>query len=461
MLLRLPRRWRFLLLLPALSLAAWSGWQWKNRDNRGYLPPRSNVVLIVIDALRSDHLGCYGYPRATSPYLDSLARRGTLCRQAYCNATWTKPSFTSLLTSLHPRQHGVDLPESVLGWQPATLAQVLQHHGYYTGAIIGNGNVNRNVVPFAGFTTYQYPLDDPAFCTSPLRLLTGGSQFVMAEEITRDAINWLEARPAGQPFFLTLFYLDPHSPSVPREPYASMFATGAHSRVPDGKLRSQYPELSAEEIAYEIGRYDGDIRYCDDQLARFGAYLAARGLLGSTLMVITADHGEDLFERGYAGHGQNVFRETLQVPLLFIPPLGQQSWRPEVTGAVQSIDVAPTILDVLRLPVPEGFAGRSLRRALYFGDAGDSPVFFETRKGNVYGGMWHGKKLVYDESGDTCWEIRQEDALETVYRTEAGDRSLAAAIRDWRMLPARVGRQDTGITMAGVSAQLRALGYLQ
>ena len=264
-----------------------------------------NVILYVIDSLRADRLGVYGYGAGTSPFLDSLARRGTLVRNCQAQAAWTKPSIASLLTSLQPQTHGVgarssfdELPASV-----PTLPGLLRSHGYLTAQFTANAFASTLSGLDRGFDEVFSP---EAFGTA------SKTAKVRSDDINALLLPWIEAH-ARDRFFAYVHSIDPHPP----------FAATGRSEGSDA--------------------YDDAIRFNDIQLRLLYERLEALGLLDDTLFVVTADHGEAFGEHGRSGHGQSVHREEMHIPLLFFRP---RALRASVVEApVESLDVMPTILD--------------------------------------------------------------------------------------------------------------------
>ena len=313
---------------------------------------RPNVVLICLDTVRADHLGIYGYEQAeTTPWIDSLARRGTLFLDCSASACWTKPSVPSFLTGTYPLQHGVyrgsarkegSAFSDVLGEDALTLAEVFQAAGYRTGAFVRNAQLRRGMGFEQGFESYVDKAGD-------------------AREIRWRARDWIDSLDGEEPFFLYLHYLDAHWPYPVPDEYATRFAAAeavADIRSSDWRelrdaVNSGKRKLSDDEHAAVVGLYDGALRYMDDQLALFDRYLEREGLAENTILCIVADHGEEFGEHGKLGHGHGLYEGLLSVPwILYVP--GHEPRRVETP--VSLIDLFPTLLGSagIQAPASEG-----------------------------------------------------------------------------------------------------------
>lgn len=369
--------------LAALALAPPAAWT-------GPAPSRApgarspGLVLVSVDTLRPHHLGAYGYARATSPHLDALAREGTLFEKVFAQAPWTLPSHATMLTGLGPLVHGALEPGDTLAPSLPTLAERLRAHGFRTAAFVGG---NRHSFIGAergfgrGFETYRhYP--HPARFRSGF-LLRFLDHLVLrqlrhhvgnAEAETDAALRWL-ARRGDEPFFLWLHFYDVHSktqrlPYEAPDPWRDAFCGGevvdsegcdAEGRCASERLRAVWVGESPRPEAGEIERlrclYDGAIAFVDAQLGRLFHGLDRLGLREGTLIAVTSDHGEAFFEHGHPLH-TNLYDEVLQVPLILRGPGVPAGLR--VAETARLVDLVPTLLDRLDLPVPDGLQGRNL-----------------------------------------------------------------------------------------------------
>jgi choline-sulfatase len=305
---------------------------------------RPNVLLVTIDTLRADHLGCYGYAPALTPTLDGLAKRGVRFATAIAHVPLTGPSHASILTSHTPLDHGVrDNGSYVLPPTVRTLAQDFEAGGYRTAAFVSGFPLKRRFGLDRGFGAYddQLPRGKDARRTAYVERT--------ADRTTDAALRWLDDLPRGPsaaPFFLWVHYFDPHAPY----------------------------EAPAEYTLRAASPYDGEIAFVDAQLGRLLQRVEVRGG-ARTLVLVTADHGESLGEHGEDTHGIFVYDSTLRVPFLLEGP-GVPAGRVSETVA-RGIDVAPTLLDYAGL-ADKGMSGRSLRPAASGERLSDEPAYSES-----------------------------------------------------------------------------------
>lgn len=310
----------------------------------------TNLILISVDTLRSDHLGSYGYRRNTTPAIDQLAKKGVLFKHAISQAPYTMSSHMSILTSLYPSFHNINrLRESLFDSKHTTLTEILYNEGFQTWAIVGGGQVSYNygfAEGFENFTEYTYKQD--------------------LEDKLAETVDFLE-REKGSRFFIFFHTFRPHAPYLPQPPYDTMFDPDYKGEV-DGQfvtlnaINNGSLSVSPRDIEHIISLYDGEIRQTDDALGKFFEYLEKKGLASNTLIVFTSDHGEEFGEHGRVGiHSHTLFDELLRVPLIMkfpgVLPAGKV-----IEQQVQSVDILPTILDLLKIPIsphPE-FQGISL-----------------------------------------------------------------------------------------------------
>ncbi len=317
-------------------------------------PSRPNLVLVTLDTVRADHLGCYGDSQAITPALDGLAAEGLRFTSASSTVPLTLPSHTTILSGLLPPHHGLrNNGAGLLAPGTPTLATLLAAAGYRTAAFLGAFVLDHRFGLAGGFEVYddEIPRDPKA------------GTILEAERPGRDvmdrALAWLRTPGKGdaRPFFLWVHLYDAHAPYQP----------------------------PAQWAAKHPGRpYDGEISEVDEQVGRLLAELKSRGLDGRTVVAVAADHGEGLGEHGELTHGLLLYEPTLHVPLLLRAPWGLQ---PRVVAApVSLVDLAPTLAGLVGHPFPAGRDGRDLSRALL---AGEEPaagnVYAETRYPATFG----------------------------------------------------------------------------
>ena len=279
-----------------------------------------NVVIVLFDATRYDHLGYYGYKRDTSPNIDKLSKKSLVFTNAIAQATWTKPSVVSLFTSNYVKDHGVvsmlgiDISSSacpqcmtgdVLSPQAMTLTKVLKAQGYQTTAFIDNALLSKGHGLEQGFDEYE--------------------EIHPASKQTAQAIAWVKAHKKSK-FFMYLHYLAPHAPYDPPARYRTRFKSEYKGKfVFQGRETIDVP-LSQEEMDELMARYDGEICFADYWSGRFLSFLRKQKLLKKTLVVFVADHGEALGENGPIGHGYgHEFNKVVQVPLFIFPGEGHRA----------------------------------------------------------------------------------------------------------------------------------------
>ena len=300
-------------------------------------PP--NILLITLDTLRADHLSCYGYGKETSPHLDAFAAGATRYESCRATAPWTVPTHASLFTGLHPFEHGAhsfdieDRTDNVFPFDGATptLAEVLRGGGYRTGALIANqGYLGPESGLARGFDDYTV-------------------ERVSAPELNGKALAWIDG--GDEPFFLFLNYLDTHRPyNVDGGVAGSDGGSPDPTHHPSALLDRLYAQVMVEErvpdpglVEEIIGQYDRAIGHLDAALGRLFASLDERGLLDSTWIIITSDHGEFFGEHGLVEHSKDVYEEVLDVPLIVRAP-GQELGEVLATP-ISSVDIPRLVLD--------------------------------------------------------------------------------------------------------------------
>lgn len=302
------------------------------------------LILISIDTLRADHLGAYGYNKIRTPHIDSFAKGGTLFTQAEAQIPLTLPSHTSLFTSTYPFQNRVEENGERVPTGVVTLASVLRAHGYKTAAFLASDFLDRRYRLDPGFDVYDSPFDSEAAKHANPFSITLRRDGAL---VTRAARQWLDAN-RGQPVFLFLHLYDLHTPYT-------------------------LPQDVAQTRG--ISRYDAELEYVDQVLGRFQQALVESGWWERSLVVLVSDHGEGLGDHREADHGYFIYESTLHVPLIIHWPSGSV-YRAVGRAPVGLIDVAPTILAFLRLPVPPSFEGRSQLGALNSGESGSASFVY-------------------------------------------------------------------------------------
>ncbi len=300
-----------------------------------------NFILIGIDTLRADHLGCYGYVRNTSPNIDRIAGEGVLFKNAFTNGIPTHPAWTTILTGAHPLRHKIvtHMGEVQLSKSIPMVQEVLRKNGYVTVAV---DNMFLKYGSFykwftRGFNIYSHPGGIPA---------PEAGLKVQAENVTEISLKILQKLlEEKKPFFLFLHYWDPHAPYKPPSPFNRLF------------WKKDFPE-NESLLDFMISQYDGEIAYCDSEVGRLLEFLSDNGLFDKTIIIVTADHGENLMEHGnYMGH-RGLYDCITRIPLIIRFP--NKEYKGVIDSFAQHIDITPTILTMIDAKIPSTVDGISL-----------------------------------------------------------------------------------------------------
>lgn len=306
-------------------------------------PIYDHIIFITIDTLRADHMGSYGYPRNTTPFLDSLAQKGVLFQKAISAMSTTLPSHISMFTSLYPVQHKVFNNGEILDDTFYTMAEYFKENGYQTAAIVSTDRHFKSGGLSQGFAYFNEPI------------LNEGEKYRNAEATINQTLSFLQRVDSDKKLFLWVHLFDPHIPYEKRDSYIEQvtqnfngvnfydFLTNEHHIDP-----STYDSVS-DMIEY-INLYDSEISFVDFQLKRFNAYLTDMKFNQNALWVITSDHGEGLGNHGWLEHSKNIYNEQLHVPLIIYTP--QNVFSPnQIKHQVESIDIFPTLSDMIHQPL--------------------------------------------------------------------------------------------------------------
>jgi arylsulfatase A-like enzyme len=349
---------------------------WRDRQVASAKAP--SVLVVLIDTLRADRLGCYGASPSPSPNLDGLAKTGLVFERAIAQAPWTLPSVASIFTGLHPRSHGVigsapgpprDEPD------PAFLADVLptlavraQEAGITTVGVSANPLVSRATNLARGFETFV------EFSWNRTR-----NDWPHADEVNAPFFRWL-AENRGRRFLAYLHYMEPHDPYTPPAahrpappPGVRRAIAGDFHRLATAINQRRTTPLSPDELAFLRALYDAEIRSWDDAFAQVLAALDREGVRDSTVVLVTGDHGEEFQEHGRLKHRLQLYDESIHVPLVIAGPnLAAR----RIAAQAQGIDLFPTVAAILGAAAPSGLAGQNL-----LADRTPQPAFSETRYG--------------------------------------------------------------------------------
>lgn len=329
-------------------------------------PGAPNVILLMIDTLRADHLSVYGYQANQTPRIDALAADSTRCAKGFSQASWTRPSVATIFTGLYPSSHGAIHKSDILPDRVETVAEALTKAGYYTVGFPNNINVTEAFNFNQGFAEFHYLAPDLFFwaneAAAKLTLYNGlrlvrerffarkidvHNYYQPGEVVTAKGVEWLDTPAAKQgPFFLYLHYMDPHDPYF------------VHPYNGEGYARVANPNPPADVADKYRKLYDGEITYLDGEIGKLIDDLKKRGIYDKTMIVLTADHGEEFHEHGGWWHGTTLYDEQIHIPLIM---------KPAATGAgrviddlCMSLDIAPTMLRAAGVPPPVMMQGHVL-----------------------------------------------------------------------------------------------------
>jgi arylsulfatase A-like enzyme len=361
---------------------------------------RPDIIFIVVDTLRADHLGCYGYPRPTSPHLDALAGQGTLFESTWAAAPWTLPSIMSMMTARYPSGHRVENDGLKLAADVPTLAEAMSAAGYDTGGFVSHVYVSASFGFERGFARFEdFGLSGPAYRLE-------ARMEPPADRVTRSALEWMAGRK-DRPVFLFVHYFDPHWPYDPPEPVRMLFPSSYAGPLDAGydsisKFLSPEVPIPGDYRQFLIDRYDGEVRFVDGEIGRLLDGIAAFHRPAPLWVVVAGDHGEEFKDHGSMGHGRAMYEEVVHVPLLVASPRGRNAAAgaagephfgrgSRVAVPVSGVDVAPTILDLAAAPALPGAQGRSLAAFVTPSRLGaapppdaDRPLLSETLRLNAY-----------------------------------------------------------------------------
>jgi arylsulfatase A-like enzyme len=373
-----------LLALLVLTAAGLSGWRLlserKAMANLKSTSPKSpNVLFIVLDTVRAQSLSAYGYSRPTTPQLERLAKNGVLFDLALSPAPWTLPSHSTMFTGRFPHELSANWEKPFDATYP-TLAEDFRDHGYATAGFVANTiycsyemGLNR------GFVHYEdYPLSIRELALSSslvgnvvnsgvVRRLVGNYDVLdrkFAAEVNHDFLRWL-SHNNQKPFFVFLNYFDAHEPYLPRKPFDAQFGEKTPrknyrvTRWEHEAARLDKESMSPGEIQAEQDAYEGSIAYIDQELGLLFDELKQEKILENTLVIITADHGEQFGEHGLFTHGNSLYLQTLRVPLLISFPAHVPA-NTSIRGPVTLRDLPATIVDLVQLGDKDRFPGNSL-----------------------------------------------------------------------------------------------------
>lgn len=342
-----------LCFIAVVSLLTGSSILFQDNLRAGVSKGNCNIVLITIDALRADHLSCYGYHRKTTPYIDEIAKSSILFTNAIAPSSWTAPSMASLFTSLYPTNHGVThgffkegkvFKQEVFSKRITTLTEILKKHGYTTFGIAANLHLNPDLGFARGFDYYSCP------------------GFEESGVVNKIVLSWKDKIKNSSKYFLWIHYIDPHWFYFAREPWIKEYDPNFKgmpkwtSRLPLEIIQNAL-EIKQNTPIFNslIALYDSEINYVDHNLKILIDQLQ---LLNNSILIITSDHGEDFLEHKTLGHGKTLYAESINIPLIIRIP--QKMNKKVINRQVSLLDLMPTILSFLEISYSKNMLGLPL-----------------------------------------------------------------------------------------------------
>jgi arylsulfatase A-like enzyme len=394
----------------------------KQQSAAGKTPPPKveNMIFVVVDTLRADRVGAYGYKQPTTPAIDKLAAEGVLFETLHSASPWTAPSFGSFFTGVSPTIHGAG-GMLAKGSSKGTLLfgvtvggirkdlptlTTLIPEGIQTAAIVNNAFVSKNLGFDRGFDHFDHRN-------------AGVHKYRKADETAKRAIEWLEENHEN-PFFLLVHFFDPHMGYGPPQKYISQFAPNKSRRISvpftdhdsarDGTLKP-----SEQEKTFIRGLYDGEVRFVDDEIANIVETMRRLSLLENTWIVVTADHGDEHFEHGSFEHGHAYEDEVTRVPLIIRAPGGKWHAGDRIGASIGHVDITPTLLDLYGVTIPSHFEGRSLLPLVSGLETEHREVYMEY---NLFNGQ---QCAMFDGRYKIVWDTRRKRGFYYDLKTDPGE----------------------------------------
>jgi len=433
-------------------------------------PERPNIIIILIDALRRDHLGIYGYSRDTTPNIDDFSHNAIVFQHAISQSSWTNPSIASLFSSLYPSTHGCvtyfspddkSIAAAFLDHKIITLAEALKEKGYATGGFVANHWICSRLQFDQGFDVFD----------------SVNEQKPPASQVSEKALKWI-AENRAKPFFAYLHYIDVHGAYASPAPYDSLFKSSEvreMSAAEQSRLDYLYLEGAGNNLNYYIDQYDGCIRYVDHHIGEFLRALKKFDLFDNTIIIITSDHGEAFFEHGFCYHGHSVYNEEIDIPLIIKFPEsirfpGSKHHR------VELIDVTATIFSLVQYHCPYSVDGWDLlkksSRALAKRAVFSQFITAKKQKSSRTAIIKDNLKAIYkmhERKVVELYDLREDEKEKNnIVSIETGKvRKLETMIDHWSIQKGRKRRKlnlrnsTVAIEDKEKINQLRSLGYIQ
>lgn len=375
-----------------------------------------NIVIISIDMLRPDHLGCYGYERDTSPRIDAFAEEGALFENAVSSTSWTLPAHAALFTGLADSVHGCTDTDTRLDPSRVTLAERLAAAGYATAGFFSGPYLHPVFGLGQGFASYTDCSSYPEQALEAVaesgtvdsdRLMLASHHDITNPTVYRNVKSWLDENTQS-PFFLFIHMWDVHFDFIPPEPYDTMFDPDYEGTI-DGRnffFNDRInPDMPQRDLEHILALYDGEIRWTDDHVGRILDDLDAKGVSDNTIVVILADHGTEFFEHNNKGHRTTLFEEVIRIPMIVRYP-GRIEPGQRFDEQVRIMDVLPTVMDLAGAPPADDVMGQSLAPLLAGGalardNLAISELFTVGRELRSF--RRNDRKMICDEKNDNVW----------------------------------------------------------
>ncbi len=467
---------------------------------------RPNVLLVVLDTLRADHLGTYGYPKPTTPFLDELARQGVVYERAHSAGVWTLTGHASLFTGRVPSRSGVNEEDLFFDEDLPTIASVLERAGYETTGFCNNPWVAPWTGLDRGFQDLRQVWREPYTTNLTLGRMayqysywraTGDQAVGGVVKTSEQLLDWIDRRDRSKPYFAFVNLLEVHEPLDWRDAYTPPFVPPGDSELAVRNV-NQNPYavwggnlvMTDADFARYAAMYDGELRYLDDHLSRLFEALRARGALDDTVVIITSDHGELMGEHGVMGHHLALWQGVIHVPLIVLDPAAKGAAGTRVSEVVSTIDVFPTLLSRVGVEDAATLAplqGRVLPTASGGGEGWavaeeltprfdidvmkhlkpkvDVEALYAHRHRTAIRGNW--KLISKDESPDQLFDLAADPGETKDVASERPDvlASLRADLDAWYARHPAIlkggGDASAGGPDAATREQLKNLGYVQ
>jgi len=432
-----------------------------------------NVLLICIDTLRRDRLGCAGCELGLTPFIDNLAESGVFFPNAVAVSSWTKPSVASIMTGLHPLVHGANDWSSVLPEEASCLSTILKRNGYATFCVQTNPWLGAEHHGFeTGYDYFKYL----PYTTRPGRTPDVKQRFFAdAASVLKETLKAAKSIcRSGRKWFGYLHFMDPHGPYVPprefldRVPLTDLDADAATPLEQIGTASGKvFPDKQLRNLWRR--RYNASVLFTDAMICRLYRELHTRGFMKNTVVVICADHGEEFWEHGRSGHGKTLYNEVLDVPLLITGADVPRGVVPD--RCARHVDIVPTVLDLAGIDVEHPFDGVSLLRRDATGVSAAFASLFPIKREAQMRSVRDfdtGLKLVSNENGDRRWHELYDLTDDPLERRDLSEKMPRELISNQRRLQAfeaeaagRALARREGSLSSDTRRQLEALGYLQ